>query len=65
MKVTPCRSKVYDIDQADVVRIELMTGQIIEVPFENHKSWEVPFSDSAVPPILRVEGNHGALVRLP
>lgn len=44
MKVTPCRSKVYDIDEADVVRIELMTGQVIEVPFENHKSWEIPFA---------------------
>lgn len=41
MKVTMCRSKVYDVEQGDIVRIELLSGQIIEVPLENHTNWEV------------------------
>lgn len=41
MKITPCRSKVYDVEQGDIVRIELLSGQIIEVPIENHENWFV------------------------
>ena len=40
MKITPCKSKVYDVEQGDIVRIELLNGQIIEVPVENHQNWE-------------------------
>lgn len=41
MRIRPCRRKEYDLNNPTVVLVELHSGQIIEVPVENHKNWDV------------------------